>query len=68
MKANWKLFRNKWTLATWNLLKKRRSLKRKVKLILVFQTQPTANIESVSPTEDVLTFPLSCPLSAMDCS
>lgn len=31
MKANWKLFRNKWTPATWNLPRKRRSLKRKVK-------------------------------------
>lgn len=34
MRANWKLFRSKWSLGTWNLLRKRRSQKRKVIMTL----------------------------------
>lgn len=36
MRVNWKLSRNKWTLGTWSLLRKRRSLKRKVILTLMY--------------------------------
>lgn len=31
-RANWKLFRSKWSLGTWNLPRKRRSQKRKVRM------------------------------------
>lgn len=31
-RANWKLFRSKWSLVTWNLLRKKRSQKRKVRM------------------------------------
>lgn len=65
MKANWKLFRSKWTPATWSLLKKRKNQKRKVNQTCL---PDAANLVSVWFFEDVLTLPVSCPLSAVDCA
>lgn len=67
MRANWKLFRNKWIPAIWSLLRKRRSLKRKVKLTPSNILGPT-ELVSVSFSRNVLTLPLSCPVSAVDCA